>query len=244
MPDLSLIETLLRKLEARDHLSLEEREMLLAAAGEEVTYAKDADLVREGDHPTSSILVTAGFTTRYRVLADGQQQITALHVPGDFVDLHGFILKQMDHSVGALTACRAVLFPHQNLKRITEQAPHLTRVLWLATLIDSAIHREWIVGMGRRTADQQIAHLLCELYVRLGVVRLTSGDTFELPMTQTELADAMGLSAVHVNRVLQRLRNLDLFTWQGQSVRVLDWPGLQQLAEFNPGYLHLNVEPR
>lgn len=233
-----------RKLERRDTLTSDERVALIEAAGEERTYANGADLVREGQRPEVSTLVIEGFTTRYRLLSDGQRQITAIHVPGDFVDLHSFVLKEMDHSVGALSRCRTIVFPHERLTRITEQYPHLTRVLWLMTLLDGSIHREWLVAMGRRSAQQQMAHLISELYVRLGIVGLVREEKFTLPITQTELGDALGLSAVHVNRVLQELRTENLFTWQGNTIHILDWPGLQERAEFDPRYLHLNREPR
>src|SRR3569833_1102894 len=187
------------KLERRDIISPEEREALLAAAGQETDVAAGQDLVREGDRPDHSTLVVSGFTTRYRVLGDGQRQITALHVPGDFVDLHSFALKEMDHSEGALSNCRVIYYPHSALTVSTERFPHLTRVLWLMTLLDGAILREWLVAMGRRSAAGQLAHLVCELYIRLGVVGLVTNDSFTLPLTQMELADALGISAVHVN---------------------------------------------
>jgi CRP-like cAMP-binding protein len=233
-----------RKLERRDTLSPQEQSALIEAAGDDRVYPAGSDIVREGERPENSTLVIEGFSTRYRLLSDGQRQITAIHIPGDFVDLHSFILKEMDHSVGALTRCRIITFPHERLLRITEQYPHLTRVLWLMTLLDSAIHREWLVAMGRRSASEQMAHLICELYVRLGIIAQTNGDSFQLPITQTELGDTLGLSAVHVNRVLQELRSENLFTWQGQTVRILDWPRLQQRAEFDPRYLHLTTERR
>ena len=232
------------KLERRDIISPEEREALLAAAGQETDVAAGQDLVREGDRPDHSTLVVSGFTTRYRVLGDGQRQITALHVPGDFVDLHSFALKEMDHSVGALSNCRVIYFPHSALTVITERFPHLTRVLWLMTLLDGAIHREWLVAMGRRSAAGQLAHLVCELYIRLNIVGLAQDYSFSVPLTQVELADALGISAVHVNRVLQELRGENLLTWHNQVVRILDWSRLQERAEFDPRYLHLEKLPR
>jgi CRP-like cAMP-binding protein len=243
MSDASL-ESFFRKLEQRDTLRADERQALIDAAGEERTYSAGTDIVREGDRPNRSTLVIEGFSVRYRVLSDGQRQITSIHIPGDFVDLHSFVLKEMDHSVGALSHCRVITFPHANLTRITERFPHLTRVLWLMTLLDASIHREWIVGMGRRSAAEQMSHLICELYTRLNVTGQTQDGSFYLPITQPELGDALGLSAVHVNRVLQELRSESLFTWQGQTVRILDWPRLQQRADFDPRYLHLTSEPR
>lgn len=239
------IAAFIRKLERRDVLGSEEKAALLAAAGTIETYPAGADLVREGERPGRSSLVASGFTIRYRVMDDGGRQITAIHVPGDFVDLHSFLLKTMDHAVGALSACRVVTFPHANLKLITERYPHLTRMLWLMTLLDSAIHREWIVAMGRRTALQQMAHLLCEIFTRLSVVDLAERHTeLTLPISQAELGDALGLSTVHVNRTLQQLRADRLISWQGQAVRILDWDRLADVAEFNDAYLHLDREPR
>jgi CRP-like cAMP-binding protein len=239
------IDALVRKLERRDTVSDEEKAALLNAAGVIETYPAGADLVREGDRPDRSMLVAQGFTTRYRLLADGTRQITAIHLPGDFVDLHSFLLKTMDHAVGALSPCRIVTFPHNNLKLITERYPHLTRMLWLMTLLDAAIHREWIVAMGRRSALEQMAHLLCEIFTRLNVVGLGDRDReLILPINQTELGDTLGLSTVHVNRTLQQLRGDNLISWQGQSVRILDWDRLVRVAQFDPAYLHLDAEPR
>jgi len=239
------IAAFIRKLERRDAISAEEKAALLAAAGGVETFPAGSDLVREGDRPGRSMLVAQGFTTRYRLMGDGTRQITAIHLPGDFVDLHSFLLKTMDHAVGALSACRIVTFPHANLTLITERYPHLTRMLWLMTLLDSAIHREWIVAMGRRSALEQMAHLLCEIFTRLAIVGL--GDRTReliLPINQTELGDTLGLSTVHVNRTLQQLRADKLISWTGQSVRILDWERLAEVAEFSDAYLHLDAEPR
>jgi CRP-like cAMP-binding protein len=244
MPHESLLAPFFRKLECRDALTGAEREALADCAAAVVDYPAGADLICEGDRPRHSTLVVDGFATRYRILSEGQRQITAIHVPGDFVDLHSFPLKEMDHSVGALSACRVVTFPHQALTTITERWPHLTRLLWLMTLLDGAIFREWIVAMGRRSAAEQLAHLICELYVRLNIVGLAHNDGFNFPATQHELGDALGLSAVHVNRVLQELRAEKLISWQGQTVQILDRPGLEARAEFDPRYLHLTREPR
>jgi CRP-like cAMP-binding protein len=208
-----------------------------------VRFQAGADLVREGARPDTSMLVVDGFTTRYRDAADGSRQITAIHIPGDFVDLHSLLLREMDHSVGALSACRVVRFPHTKLRALTETHPHLTRLLWLMTLIDSSIHREWLAAAAQ-PAPEQIAHLICELYVRLEITGLITKHSFPLPLTQTELGEALGLSAVHVNRSLQQLRAEGLFTWQNQVVTVLDWEALERRAAFDDRYLHLVREPR
>lgn len=235
---------LITKLERRDRLSDEEKRVLDGAVAQVRTFPPRTDIVQEGSRPAHSCLLLDGFAARYRVLEGGKRQITALHVAGDFVDLHSFLLKTMDHGVLALTACRIALVPHEALRRITDDHPHLTRLLWLSTLIDAAIHREWLATMGRLSAAQNLAHLVCEMFTRLGVVGLTSGRTLRLPLSQPEVGDVLGLSTVHVNRVLQELRGLGLLAWQGDAVAILDWDGLARFAEFDPTYLHLEPEPR
>jgi CRP-like cAMP-binding protein len=235
---------LIRKLEQRDQLSDEERQVLENAIAKVREVDADEDIVKEGDRPTESSLLLEGFAARYKVLSNGRRQITDFHVVGDFVDLHSFLLKTMDHGILALTRCRIGAVPHATLHQITEKYPHLARLLWLHTLIDSAVHREWLTAMGRRPANGHLAHLICELFVRLRLVGQAEGDTIQLPITQAELGDALGLSTVHVNRVLQSLRAEGLVRWQGNSLTILDWDRLQQVAEFTPTYLNLQHEPR
>lgn len=243
MADESILATFLRKLEARDFVTAEEKEVLTTCAAEVVSFPAGSDLVREGDRPTTSMLVIDGFSSRYRDAPDGGRQITAIHIPGDFVDLHSLLLREMDHSVGALSDCRVVRFPHHGLIELTRTHPHLTRLLWLMTLIDSSIHREWLAAAAR-TAPEQIAHLICELHVRLGITGPISDHTFTLPLTQAQLGEALGLSAVHVNRSLQQLRSEGLFSWQNHTLQILDWAGLQRRASFDDRYLHIVREPR
>jgi CRP-like cAMP-binding protein len=244
MMDEAVLATFLRKLEVRDVVSDVEKRALLACAGEPAHFPAGSDLVREGDRPDTSLLVIEGFCSRYRDSPDGSRQITAVHVPGDFVDLHSLLLREMDHSVGALSACRVMRFPHDRLRTLTETHPHLTRLLWLMTLIDASIHREWLAAAAR-SAPEQIAHLVCELCTRLDISGLIGTDrSFTLPLTQMELGEALGLSAVHVNRSLQQLRSEGLLSWQNQVVRILDWDGLKRRGSFDDRYLHLTREPR
>lgn len=243
MPDRALqlqaIDALFRRMARRDDISDEEKEAIAAIAEDERTYAAGSDLVVEGEEPTRSTLLIAGFATRYRIVEDGGRQITSIHVPGDFVDLHSLLLRKMDHSVGALSECRVITFPHDGLRGITVRYPHLTRLLWLMTLLDSAMNREWIVGMGRLTALERMAHLLCELRVRLETVGLAKADRFPFPATQVSLSDALGLSAVHVSRVMKELRDQDLAEWDGREVRIRNWDRLREVAQFDDTYLHL-----
>ena len=239
-----MIEALTRKLEARDKLSNRERDALEAAVGRVKEFQPDTDIVADGSRPAESSLLISGLACRYKLLADGARQITALHVHGDFVDLHGFLLRRMDHGVAALSTCRVALFPHDRLRRITEEHPHLTRLLWLMTLIDAAIHREWMTGMGRRRSAGQVAHFICEQYLRLAAVGLAKNYSFELPLTQQELADAMGQSLVQMNRVLGQLRRQRLVTWSRNAVTIEDWERLAEIAQFDPTYLSLQQEAR
>ena len=239
-----LLQPFFRRLRQRDELSLEEQQAITAAADERIVYSAGQDLVCEGSRPKRSLLVISGYTCRYRLNAGGDRQLTAIHIPGDFVDLHSFLVKEMDHSVGALTSCAVITFPHERLVRVTERHPHLTRLLWLLTLLDGAIHREWLVGMGGLSALQRTAHLLCEMYVRLEAVDLARDRRFSFPITQSALADAIGISTVHINRVLQELRHRDLITWDGGDVLIHDWVALATAAEYDDRYLHLVRESR
>jgi CRP-like cAMP-binding protein len=235
---------LLLKLRARDVVGEEEEEVLRASVGELREHQAGRALVRSGTTLNASTLLIEGIVCRYKDLADGQRQIMELHVAGDFVDLHGFLLKRLDHNVGAMTPVKVAMFPHDALRGITETHPHLGRMLWFSTLLDAAIHREKILSIGRRSALARIAHIFCELAVRLRMVGLGSETGYDLPLTQADLADVTGLTSVHVNRMLKKLRDDNLLTFRGGTVTIDDWDGLQRIAEFDPTYLHLERRPR
>jgi len=238
------IQRLLLKLRARDEVGAHEEQVLRAAVSAVEEFQPARTLVRAGDLLSHSMLVVEGVLARFKDLSDGQRQIQEIHVAGDFTDLHGFILKRLDHNVGTLTRTRMAMVPHDALRRITEDEPHLARLLWFSTLVDSAIQREKILSVGRRPALARLAHLLCELRVRLELVGLGEDDSFSLPLTQLDLGDASGLTSVHVNRMLKQLRDDRLVTYRGGRVTIHDWPRLQQLAEFDPAYLYLDKRPR
>jgi len=238
------VHPLIRKLEQRDTLSPEERAVLEKAPSRLKEFERGEDLVREREEPSDSTLLVDGWAARYKTLPDGRRQILALHIPGDFIDLHSFPLKVQDHSVFALTPCKVALIPHNTLREITENHAHLTRLLWLSTLIDGAIMREWLLSAGRREASEHMANLLCETWMRLKTLGLTWDHTFQFPLTQAELGDCLGVSTVHTNRVIQELRGKGLITWKGDWVEITDWDGLCNLADFDPTYLHLDQRPR
>jgi CRP-like cAMP-binding protein len=199
-------------------------------------------MVREGDRPNESLLVVEGFAARYKLLRNGKRQFTSLHILGDFVDLHSFYLKRIDHGVVALSPCKVAHIPHEAINRITESNPHLTRLFSLSIAVDGSVHRQWLAMTARSSALVRFAHLLCELFLRLQGVKQTEGKTFRLPLTQEELGDVLGLSTVHVNRTLQDLRRQGLLTWRGNLVEITDWERLQDVAEFDPTYLNVNNE--
>lgn len=237
-------EALVRKLERRDGLSREERAVLAQLVEREVVYAPGDYIVREGEPQSTSQLLIQGVAARSKQMADGGRQITEVHLDGDFVDLHSFLLKQLEHDVIAMSPIRMAIVPHRRLKAVTEDWPHLTRMLWLSTLLDAAIHREWIVSAGRRSALMQMACLFCELLLRYDVVGLAEGRRYPMPLTQTALADTCGLTSVHVNRVVQELRAEGLIEWRRGQLLVLDYDRLAALGGFDPRYLAINHQPR
>ncbi|RWB57149.1 Crp/Fnr family transcriptional regulator [Mesorhizobium sp.] len=239
-----MLEALYLNLGQHDLLSDAEKTQLASAMSTEKYCVTGEDIVPIGSRPIFSTLIVDGFAARYKVLENGGRQFTALHVAGDFVDLHAFLLKTMDHGIVALSPCHVVAIEHNKLRAITEQAPHLTRLLWLNTLVDGAIHREWIVAMGRRSKTSHLAHLICELFVRLQVVKKTRDMSFHLPLSQAELADVLGLSVVHMNRVIGTLRRMNVINWTSHLITILDWARLVEIAEFDPTYLSMNREPR
>jgi CRP-like cAMP-binding protein len=238
-----VIEPLIRKLELRDPLHPEERAALAESMSPQRRFAGGQELIAQGSTPGESTLLLKGFTARANTLLDGAQQITALHIPGDFVDLHSFLLRTMDHSIVALGDCTVATISHERLRTLTSRFPHLTRLLWLSTLLDAAIHRQWLVGMGRREAEGQCAHLICELFLRCKVVGLTQDNSVVLPLHQGELANVLGKSRATVNAAIQTLRARGLVAWKGETVTITDWEGLCELAEFDATYLQLEAMP-
>lgn len=234
----------LRSLERRDSLSDDEIKIISELPSRPAVFAAGEEIVVEGSRLKESCLVTAGFAARSQSLRSGERQITAVHVPGDFVDLHSMLLLVMDHSVVALGPCKVAFVPHEAIKVVTETKPHLARMFWLSTVIDGAIQRTWITCLGRRSAEQHLAHLICELYVRLEVAGAASGFIFEFPVTQAQLGDVLGLSVVHVNRKLQDLRAAGLVEWRDGKVKIRDFERLAQMSEFDPTYLSLRRESR
>lgn len=218
-------------------LSDSESASLEAAVIRTAEFRAKQIIVRQQVPLTQCTLLLEGFIERYKDTPEGRRQILAIHVPGDFVDLHSYPLKRLEHSVAALTPVKVALFPHAAIRALTEQSATLTELLWRSTLIDAAINREWIVSIGARSAAVRLAHLFCEMFLRLERVGMTEGTRFALPLTQIDLADATGLTPVHANRMLRQLREQGLVEFRQGQVEIRDWPALRAFAEFDPGYL-------
>ncbi len=239
-----MIDAHLLKLRKRDEVSAEEEQAIRGAVAEVKQVPADKTIVRAGEDLSVSILLLDGILCRYKDLRDGSRQISELHVAGDFADLHSFTLKRLDHSVMALTPCRIAVVPHERLMAITTEHPHLARLFWFMTNLDAAIHREWVLSLGRRSALSRMAHLFCELAARLGIVGLGDDTGYDLDLTQTDLAECLGLTPVHVNRTLKELRERRLVEFRGGRVAIRDRAGLEHAAEFDPAYLYLERRPR
>jgi CRP-like cAMP-binding protein len=228
----------IRKLENFAPLSSEDRRVLAEATSQSRHVPARTDIIAEGQRADDVHLVVEGFACRYKILPDGKRHIMAYLVPGDLCDVHMFILKAMDHSISTLSECRVVDVPHDCILRMLER-PAIARALWWSALVDEATLREWLVNIGGRPGEQRLAHLLCELLMRLQTVGLADGNSYELPITQSELGETVGLTLVHINRVLQRLRARELITLRNRRLVINDAQALKAFSEFNPNYLHL-----
>jgi CRP-like cAMP-binding protein len=178
------------------------------------------------------------------MLSGGERHIIAWLVPGDLCDLHVSILGEMDHAIGTLAPSKIAYLPRDAVEELTSRHPTINRALWWATLVDEGILREWLVNAGTRSVDKRMAHLFCELLLRLQTVGQASADGFEFPLTQEELGETLGVSTVHINRVLQELRANGLITLRNKHLTIHDVAALKEFAEFNPNYLHLKNGPR
>ena len=214
-------------------------EKLTALCNDVRTVRGKRDILREGDRPDHVHVIIEGWAARYKTLRDGSRQIVAYLIPGDFCDLHVAVLGHMDHGIVALTDCRIAYIPSDALDALTSDHNGLTKALWWATLVDEAVLREWVLNVGRRDAYERIAHLLCEMHARMKMVGLVEDGRLALPLTQDQLADTTGLTPVHVNRTLQRLRTEKLIEIGKGILTILDVNALRKAAGFNGNYLHI-----
>jgi CRP-like cAMP-binding protein len=236
------LEPMLRRLRLWVRLDVTDEEALLELPHEIVTIGKQRALISEGDLVTHCWLLLSGYCARYKIVGNGGRQIVSIHMTGDLIDLQNALLGVADHGVQALTQCEMAKIPVEAIRRLTDARPVIKDALWYDTLVDGSIFREWVANVGRRDSKTRIAHLLCEFALKLEAIHPGEQLDYELPMTQEQLADATGLTPVHVNRVLQILAKEGLIERvTSKSVQIGDWKMLAAAGDFDRAYLHLDA---
>ena len=241
MLDTHDLSPLVRRWSKYADLSEDDRDAILALPFTRKTFGKDAYIVREGQETTECSLLLKGFAFRQKLLRDGGRQIISFHIPSEFVDLQNGVLGMADHNVQSLNRCELAMVPRFALLDLVNACPAIRLGMWVDTLIDASIFREWVVNVGRRDSRARLAHLLCELAFRLERNGANKGGAFDFPLTQEQLADATGLTAVHTNRTLQSLRRDGLIQLTSGNLNVLDWEGLREVGDFDELYLHQQI---
>lgn len=206
-------------------------------------YPAQTPLLHQSDIPESAILVLDGFACRYKFLTNGRRQITAYLLPGDLFELDLNFRLPLDCALGTLTACRLALVPRSEYEDLIRRRPRIARALQIARLTEAATLREWITNLGSRSGPERLAHFLCEMLLRLRTTGLASENQYSFPITQADLADTLGMSCVHVNRVLQKLRRDGLIELSGRRLTILRPDGLKALAEYDASYLKPAATP-
>jgi len=237
-----LIDAHLRRLRKRDTIDAAEERAIRGLISETSRLKPHQVLIRKDQLLDQSILLVDGWLGRAVDLESGVRVFTQVHVDGDFADLHGFTLKRLDHDVVALAESIVAHVPHDRLTRLTRDFPRLARLYWFSTNVDAAIHRQWLVSVGR-SAVSRMAHLFCELLLRLEATGAAGNLSFDFPLTQEQLASCLNLTGVHVNRTLQLLRRQALIQLENKRLTILDFPALQKVGQFDPSYLYLEREP-
>lgn len=236
---------MLRKLKLWASLDAADERALLGLPHSIVTVAKQRTLVAEGDSVSHCWVLISGYCVRYKIVGDGGRQILSIHMKGDLVDLQNSLLGVADHGVQALTVCKLARIPIGAIRQLLHSRPAINDALWFDTLVDGSIHREWVANVGRRDAFTRVAHLLCEFALKLEAVSLGEQLDYILPMTQSQLADATGMTPVHVNRILKALESDGLIERvTSKAVIIGDWRKLAEAGDFNRAYLHLDAAKR
>jgi CRP-like cAMP-binding protein len=228
----------IRRLRAQTQLSEEDLAAIEALPMQVKDIERRTPFVREGDRPSQCCLILEGFAVRSKTTDEGKRQILAIHIPGEMPDLHSLHLKVMDHDLSTLSKCQVGFINHDAIHRLTRERPDVASALWRETLVDAAVFREWIVNVGRRDATARLAHVVAELRERLNVIGLLKDHHFGLPMTQMDLADTLGLTPIHVNRVLQQLRKEGVLDIKKETVSFASAERLDHIADFDELYLH------
>ena len=239
----SPLATIFRKMQQWRSLEEADREALLALPYRLIRLRPQEYIVREGDRPQNSCLMVSGFSFRHKVAGNGGRQIFAIHMRGDLADLQNSLLGKADHNLQAVSHVEAAMIPVEAVQELAFARPAVGRAMWYETLVESSIFREWTLNVSRRDARSRMAHLLCEFALRIEATGLGTRQEFEMPMTQEQLADVLGLTAVHTNRTLMTLGEEGLIVRAQRSVQIIDWDRLKAIGDFDPAYLYLDGEP-
>jgi CRP-like cAMP-binding protein len=215
--------------------------LLAAVPMRAVSYRQGAAIIRQGDRPTESCLLLDGYICREKQVEEGRRQILSIHLPGEMPDLQSLHLERMDHGMVALTASSVAFIPHAEIKRVVDEDPRLRAALWRASLVDASIFREWLAGVGARSADQRAAHLLSEVYFRARLLGFAHERAANVPLTRRELSEALGVSSVHVSRIVLKLRMMGTINVTRGAILIENWPKLKEFSSFDPTYLHLRA---
>ncbi len=213
--------------------------MLCAVDAEVLDVRRLGDLLRTGDHPTNVVVVLSGFLYRYTIGPEGARQVHSFYLPTEAPCLETLYLDYMDNNLGAVVDSRVGLIPHEELYRIIDERPEARKLLWRQTLVQGAVFREWLVRNSNMSAHAALAHLFCEMFTRAKAAGLNDGDNCDLPLTQEFVADALGMTSVHTNRTLKVLRDTGAVDWRAGRLTIFNWNRLQEMADFDPAYLHL-----
>jgi CRP-like cAMP-binding protein len=235
------LDPLFRRWKRRVSLSDGSKQAVAALPWTMRSYARENYLAREGEPTSSCMLLVSGYAYRQKLVSNGARQIISFHIPGEFIDLQNAMLEVADHNVQSLGRSTVAVVSKDALTGLMAKDFDIQRAIWLDSLVDASIFREWVVNVGRRNAKTRIAHLLCELALRLDSSRVGDGSMFDFPLTQEQIADATGLTAVHTNRTLQSLRKEGLISLTANQLTILDWNKLADVGDFSERYLHHGV---
>jgi CRP-like cAMP-binding protein len=241
LTDFSSFDPLFKRWERNVTLFAEDKRAVVDLPWQRKAFGRDAYLAREGEPTKICSLLLDGLAFRQKLVSDGSRQIISFHIRGEFLDLQNCLLKIADHNVQALSRCTVAIVNKEALLNLMSERPIVRRAIWLDSLVDASIFREWVVNVGRRDARQRIAHLLCELAARLKAAGQDYGPMYDFPITQEQIADATGLTAVHTNRTLQTLRKSGLINLSASKLTILNWDALAEAGDFSERYLHHSV---
>jgi CRP-like cAMP-binding protein len=235
----SPLSLMIRKLDQWNRLSEDDKAAILQLPYIERTLDPDQYIVWDGDKPANSCIIVSGYAFRHKLVGDGGRQIYSIHMAGDLVDLQNALLRTADHNVQSMTRCHVLMIPIEAIRKLAVNRPTVGMAMWYETLVDASIFREWITNVGRRDARSRIAHILCEFALRMEAAGLGDRGERALPMTQEQLADAVSLTPIHVNRTLKSLEEDGLIVRQKRAILLPDWQALADVGGFDPRYLHL-----